>query len=126
MNVTIVLPTYNEAENIKDFLNAVYEVIPTIEGFNVNTLIVDDNQPDGTARIVEELKQANSDIHLHKNKTRGRGRAYIAGFKYAMENLNPDVLIEMDSDFSHTPEKLKEILPPLKDGYDFVIGSRQA
>ncbi|MBR2524879.1 polyprenol monophosphomannose synthase [bacterium] len=124
MNVTIVLPTYNEAENIEDFLNAVYEVINEINDFNINTLIVDDNSPDGTSAIVKKLQQSNDKIYLLENNTRGLGNAYKAGFKYAIEHLNPNVLVEMDSDFSHSPEKLKELLPPINEGYDFVIGSR--
>lgn len=124
MNVTIVLPTYNEAENIEEFLTAVYQVIPEIGDFNINTLIVDDKSPDGTAEIVKRLQNLNKSIHLLENNTRGLGNAYKTGFKYAIDNLNPDVLIEMDSDFSHNPQKLKEILPPIKNGYDFVIGSR--
>lgn len=124
MKVTVVLPTYNEAENIEDFLKALYKVIDEISDFDINTLIVDDNSPDGTADIVENLQKNNSKIYLLKNNTRGLGNAYRAGFKYAMENFEPDALVEMDSDFSHNPEKLKELLPPLKKGYDFVIGSR--
>ncbi len=124
MNVTIVLPTYNEAENIEEFLNAVYKVIDDIHDFNINTLIVDDNSPDGTSNIVKRLQQKNDKIYLLENNTRGLGNAYKAGFKYAIKYLNPEILVEMDSDFSHTPEKLKELLPPVKDGYDFVIGSR--
>ena len=124
MNVTIVLPTYNEAENIEAFLNAVYKVINELNDFNINTLIVDDNSPDGTADIVKRLQQTNDKIYLLENNTRGLGNAYKAGFKYAISNLNPEILVEMDSDFSHTPEKLKELLPPIKNGYDFVIGSR--
>ena len=58
MKVTIVLPTYNEAENIKDFLNEVFKVIPQIEGFEINTLIVDDNSPDGTANIVKKMQES--------------------------------------------------------------------
>lgn len=124
MNVTIVLPTYNEAENIVCFLNEVHQVISEISDFNINTLIVDDNSPDKTADIVKKLQQTNDKIFLLENNTRGLGNAYKAGFKYAINNLNPDILVEMDSDFSHTPSKLKELLPPIKEGYDFVIGSR--
>lgn len=124
MNVTIVLPTYNEAENIESFLTAIYQVIPEIGDFNINTLVVDDNSPDGTAEIVKKLQKQNNNIHLLENDTRGLGNAYKAGFKYAIKNLNPDILVEMDSDFSHNPYKLKELLPPTKEGYDFVIGSR--
>lgn len=124
MKATIVLPTYNEAENIEDFLIAVYKVIPEIEGFEINTLVVDDNSPDGTADIVKKLQSTNPNIFLLENNTRGLGRAYRAGFKYAIDNLGAEILIEMDSDFSHSPEKLKEILPPINKGFDFVIGSR--
>ncbi len=124
MNVTIVLPTYNEAENIKDFLNLVYTEIEKIQGFNINTLIVDDNSPDKTADIVKELQKNNSKIYLLNNNKRGLGNAYKSGFKYAIENLDADILMEMDSDFSHNPKKIKELLVPITQGYDFVIGSR--
>ena len=124
MNVTVVLPTYNEAENIEDFLAALYREIANIDEFNINTLIVDDNSPDGTSNIVKRLQQKNNNIYLLENNTRGLGNAYKAGFKYAIKYLNPEILVEMDSDFSHEPAKLKELLPPIKNGYDFVIGSR--
>ncbi len=124
MNVTIVLPTYNEAENISDLLNEIFKIAHDIKDFDINTLIVDDNSPDGTADIVRNLQKDNDKIYLLNNNTRGLGNAYRAGFKYAIENLNPDILVEMDSDFSHSPEKLKELLPPINDGYDFIIGSR--
>lgn len=124
MNVTIVLPTYNEAENIEDFLTAVHSAIHNINDFNINTLIVDDNSPDKTANIVKKLQKNNDKIFLLDNNTRGLGNAYKAGFKYAIEHLKADVLVEMDSDFSHNPKNLEELLKPIKNGYDFVIGSR--
>ena len=124
MNVTIVLPTYNEAENIKDFLNTVLSEIEKIKDFTINTLIVDDNSPDKTADIVKELQKNNSNIHCLNNNTKGLGNAYKIGFKYAIEKLNADVLIEMDSDFSHNPSKIKDLLEQITQGYDFVIGSR--
>ncbi|MBQ3310895.1 polyprenol monophosphomannose synthase [bacterium] len=124
MNVTIVLPTYNEAENIKDFLTAVFDEVKSIENFKINALIVDDYSPDKTADIVKNLQKDNENIHLISNSTRGLGNAYKLGFKHAIENLNADVLIEMDSDFSHNPKKIKELLEQIHNGYDFVIGSR--
>ena len=124
MNVTIVLPTYNEAENISDLLNEIFKVAQDLENFEINTLIVDDKSPDGTADVVKSLQANNSKIFLLENNTRGLGNAYRAGFKYAIENLNPEILVEMDSDFSHSPAKLKELLSPINEGYDFVIGSR--
>jgi len=124
MNVTIVLPTYNEAENIEELLKQIFEVAQELENFNINTLIVDDKSPDGTADIVKQLQKSNAKIFLLENNTRGLGNAYRAGFKYAIANLNSDILVEMDSDFSHSPAKLKELLAAITDGYDFVIGSR--
>ena len=81
MNVTIVLPTYNEAENIEEFLNAVYKVIDDIHDFNINTLIVDDNSPDGTSNIVKRLQQKNDKIYLLENNTRAEKLYRRMGFK---------------------------------------------
>jgi len=124
MKTTIILPTYNEKENIEKFLCEVCAEIKTIEGFDIEILVVDDYSPDKTFEIVQDLMKNEKRIHLLMNNTRGLGRAYIAGFKYATENFNPDILIEMDSDFSHDIKKIKELLEGIKNGYDFVIGSR--
>ena len=124
MKVTIVLPTYNEAENIYDFLVALTDVINKIALFDINILVVDDISPDGTANIVKSFQEKNDFVHLLNNNSRGLGNAYKAGFKFAIDNFHPDVLVEMDSDFSHSPDKLFELLQPINQGYDFVIGSR--
>ena len=124
MKTTIVLPTYNEKENIEDFLNAVLDEIKNIKDFDINILVVDDYSPDGTADAVKKVMEENPSVNLLLNNTRGLGRAYIAGFKYAIKNFNPDILIEMDSDFSHDVKKIKELLGAIKDGADFAIGSR--
>ncbi len=123
MKVTIVLPTYNEKENIEDFLTAVSNEINKIYDFDINILVVDDYSPDGTADIVKKFIEKNTKVNLLLNNTRGLGRAYIAGFKYAIEKFNPDILIEMDSDFSHDTKKIKELLSKAKEA-DFIIGSR--
>ncbi len=128
MKTTIVLPTYNEKENIKDFLDAVLDELNTIEDFDINILVVDDYSPDGTSDIVKTIMDKDKRVNLLLNNTRGLGRAYIAGFKYAIENFNPDILIEMDSDFSHDVKKIKELLNAIKEGaaegISFAIGSR--
>lgn len=124
MKTTIILPTYNEKENIEPFLRGLLSEIKTIEGLDINILVVDDYSPDGTSEIVQNLMKDEKRVHLLMNNTRGLGRAYIAGFKHAIENFAPDVLIEMDSDFSHDIKKVKELLDGIKKGYDFVIGSR--
>lgn len=124
MKTTIVLPTYNEKENIEDFLYAVLDEIKKTENFDINILVVDDYSPDGTADIVKKVIEKENKVNILLNNTRGLGRAYIAGFKYAVENFNPDILIEMDSDFSHDVKKIKELLDAVKEGADFAIGSR--
>lgn len=124
MKTTIVLPTYNEKENIEDFLKTLLEEINLTNDFNINILVVDDYSPDGTADIVKKVMGNNPKVNLLLNNTRGLGKAYIAGFRYAIENFSPDILIEMDSDFSHDVKKVKELLVKISEGFDFAIGSR--
>lgn len=124
MKTTIVLPTYNEKENIEDFLKTLLEEINLINDFDINILVVDDYSPDGTADIVKKVIENNPKVNLLLNNTRGLGKAYIAGFRYAIENFSPDILIEMDSDFSHDVKKVKELLNAISKGADFAIGSR--
>ncbi len=124
MKTTIVLPTYNEKENIEDFLKALLEEINLINDFDINILVVDDYSPDGTADAVKKVMGNNPKVNLLLNNTRGLGKAYIAGFRYAIENFSPDILIEMDSDFSHDVKKVKELLVKISEGFDFAIGSR--
>ena len=124
MKTTIVLPTYNEKENIEDFLKTLLEEINLTNDFNINILVVDDYSPDGTADIVKKVMGNNPKVNLLINNTRGLGKAYIAGFRYAIENFSPDILIEMDSDFSHDVKKVKELLNAISKGADFAIGSR--
>jgi dolichol-phosphate mannosyltransferase len=114
----VVVPTYNEAENIEKLINAVMSQDPNIE-----MLIVDDNSPDGTYKLVEDIQQVNKRIHLIKRAGKmGLGTAYVTGFKYAIENKF-DYVMEMDADFSHDPNELPNFLKLIKD-YDLVLGSR--
>lgn len=114
----IIFPTYNEKENIERIIRAVLPLDPRI-----NVLVVDDNSPDGTGEIVDSLAASDDRINiLHREKKEGLGRAYIAGFKWGIERKF-DYLIEMDADFSHGPEYIKDFLETIKD-YDIVLGSR--
>jgi dolichol-phosphate mannosyltransferase len=114
----VVTPTYNEADNIERLINAVLSQDPSVE-----SLIVDDNSPDGTSKIVEKLQQSNNRIHLIKRAGKmGLGTAYVAGFKYAIEN-NYDYVMEMDADFSHDPNEIPNFLKSIKE-FDLVLGSR--
>ncbi len=116
----IIIPTYNEVENVEGIIAAVLS-----QGENFHVLIVDDNSPDGTAMLVEKLAQNNNKIHLLKRAGKlGLGTAYIAGFKYALAH-NFAYIFEMDADFSHNPNDLPILLNACKnEGADFAIGSR--
>lgn len=114
----VIIPTYNEAENIEKIINAVLQQSNELE-----ILIIDDNSPDKTADIVEKLKAKNSRIKLLKRPGKlGLGTAYVAGFKYMLEH-NYDYCFEMDADFSHNPADLPRFIE-LIDKYDLIIGSR--
>ena len=115
----IVIPTFNERENINPLLNSIFSLnIP------VDVLILDDNSPDGTKSVVIENKKKYKDrLHLiNREKKQGLGKAYIDGFKWAL-NKKYKKIIQMDADLSHPPEKLIKIVNEL-DMYDYVIGSR--
>jgi dolichol-phosphate mannosyltransferase len=120
MKSLIVIPTYNEVENLKPIIEAVLGVTPE----TVHILVADDGSPDGTGKLADELSKAHAPrVHvLHRSKKQGLGPAYIAGFRWGFQN-GYDRLIEMDADFSHNPKYLPTMLS-LLDRYDFVIGSR--
>jgi len=114
----IIIPTYNELENIR-------RMIPDILGRydNVNILVVDDNSPDGTGVFVEQLTRESEHVKLIKRPGKmGLGTAYIEGFKYALQN-GYDYIFEMDADFSHDPKEIKNFMDAIKD-HDLVLGSR--
>ncbi len=114
----VIFPTYNEAENIENIVAAVLPKDPRI-----NILIVDDSSPDGTGEIADRLAAANSRIQvLHRDKKEGLGRAYIAGFKWAIDH-DFDYIFEMDADFSHDPKYLPDFLREIEH-HDVVLGSR--
>src|SRR3990172_8238309 len=114
----IIFPTYNEKDNIEKIVHAVLPLDPRI-----HVLIVDDNSPDGTGKIADRLTQQEEKVHvLHRRAKEGLGRAYIAGFKWAIENKY-DYIFEMDADFSHGPEYIKTFLREIQT-HDLVIGSR--
>ena len=119
--VCIIIPTYNEAENVKVLLPLVLRTkIPA----ELHVLVVDDSSPDGTAAEVRRLQRIFPRLHLLlQEKKQGHGAAYIAGFRHALNTLYPDVLFEMDADFSHNPEDIPRLFAALADA-DVVIGSR--
>jgi len=119
MKTIVMLPTYNEAENITSMITALRALkIPGLE-----ILVVDDNSPDGTASIIKQLMKKDKTVHLLlRTKNKGRGTAGIAGYKQALA-LGADVVCEMDADFSHDPRTLPTLLANLSSA-DMVLGSR--
>ena len=120
MKKIVIIPTYNEKENIAAIIHAVIAL-----GNQYHVLVVDDGSPDGTANIVKELMQAHPDKIFIQERTGklGLGTAYIHGFKWALDNQY-DYIFEMDADFSHNPLDLDKLLAACENGADVAIGSR--
>jgi dolichol-phosphate mannosyltransferase len=116
--VVVIIPTYNEADNVRQITDRVRRAVPSVD-----ILVADDNSPDGTGRIADELAAADEHIHvLHRPGKEGLGAAYLAGFAWAREH-EYDAVVEMDADGSHAPEELSKLLDAARDA-DVVIGSR--
>jgi dolichol-phosphate mannosyltransferase len=116
--VLVVVPTYNEAENIEEIVGRVRAAVPEAQ-----ILVADDNSPDGTGKLAEALGAADDQVHvLHRAGKEGLGAAYLAGFAWALER-DFGVVVEMDADGSHRPEDLPRMLAAL-EGADLVLGSR--
>lgn len=119
IDTLIIIPTYNEKENIKNLTST---VLKTCE--NTDILIVDDNSPDGTGKIAYELTLKEKRMNLLKrDEKNGLGKAYIAGFKWALER-NYQYIMEMDCDFSHDPKEISNFRNKMDEGYDLTLGSR--
>ena len=116
----VIIPTYNERENLKSLCDQVLTALPSAD-----LLVVDDNSPDGTGQLADELAAQNPRIQvLHRSGKLGLGTAYIAGFRYALSK-HYEFVFEMDADFSHDPVYLPALLGAAKDGAGVVIGSRR-
>ncbi len=118
MKSLIVIPTYNECENIPNLIADVLRIVPTTD-----VLVIDDNSPDGTGEIVDQIVAQNSHVHvLHRAGKLGLGTAYVRGFEYAIEQ-GYDCVFEMDADYSHDPHYLPRFFSAIENA-DLVIGSR--
>lgn len=121
LKTVVVLPTYNEKENLANMIEALFAL--NLDNFHI--LVVDDNSPDGTGKIADEFAARDPKVNvLHRQEKNGLGQAYIAGFKKAL-SMDADYIIQMDCDFSHQPKYIPELLKAIETN-DLVIGSRFA
>ena len=118
----IIVPTYNERDNLPQLISRLMA-----QPAELDVLVVDDNSPDGTGGLADEIASTNSRVHvLHRPQKNGLGRAYIAGFRWALER-GYDFIFEMDADFSHNPKDVPHFLDAaIKQNADLVLGSRYA
>ncbi len=115
----VIIPTYNELENLLPICRAALDASPRVE-----VLVVDDNSPDGTGQRADELAAKEPRVHvLHRAKKEGLGRAYLAGFAWGLER-DYALICEMDADFSHDPKNLPRFFAEIEGGADLVLGSR--
>lgn len=119
MEALIVIPTYDESENIERLISTLLAL-----DADIDVLVVDDNSPDGTGDIVDGIRRNNGKVHLLRRPGKmGLGSAYIAGFKWALENTDAKYVFEMDADFSHDPSAIPQFLGKIQEA-DLVLGSR--
>jgi len=120
----IVLPTFNESENIKVLLPLIFQESARIPSHELHVLVVDDNSPDGTAGTVRELMSEFAHLHLISGEKRGLGEAYKRGMAYALEHLAADLVLQMDADLQHSPKLIPLFVNLAENGFSLVIGSR--
>jgi len=124
LKACIVLPTYNEAENIEPITKAIFAMQPHIPTHELYVIVVDDNSPDGTQEIVKQQKKQFPNLHLITGNKVGLGDAYKRGIAFAMKTFNPDLLLQMDADGQHDPKLIPELISLANNDFSLVIGSR--
>ena len=125
MKITVIIPTYNEEENIKILVPLLEKKFELFPDYKFTILFVDGNSKDKSVEVIESLKKEfkNIDLIVEKEKS-GLGGAYIKGYKYSMETLSADYVVEMDADLQHNPDDFPKLIEKVKEDYDLVIGSR--
>ena len=126
MIACIVLPTYNEADNISVIIPKIFKQQVRIESHELHVLVVDDNSPDGSRHVVEGLMPNYPNLHLITGPKQGLGDAYKRGIIWAIDNINPELIFEMDADLQHDPDLISLFITLTHYGFSLVIGSRYA
>jgi dolichol-phosphate mannosyltransferase len=122
--VVIIAPTYNEKGEIENLANKVFEQSKKLSNWELHLLIVDSQSKDGTIEIVKKLQKKFPNLHLLETEKEGLGKAYLKGFKYCEEKINPYLIIQIDADGQHDPDKIPEFIKKIEQGADFVVGTR--
>lgn len=121
----IILPTYNEKDNIEKIIPILEDdIFPQIKTYEMSILVADDNSPDGTREAAEKLAKKYKNIEVSSGEKHGLGAAYVRGMTHAIEKMNADVVFEMDADLQHDPKKIPEFLKKIDEGCDMVVGNR--
>jgi len=123
-NLAVIIPTYNEKENIREITSAILAQKNAIRPYSLSVIIADSHSPDGTGAIARKLAEDNPVVHLLDIKSRGIGIALKQGYDYATENLRADVIMQIDADFSHDPKDIPKFIQQIKRGFNFVQASR--
>lgn len=125
MKVVVIIPTYNEKENIERMITVLQtDIFPKIPKYTMEILVADDNSPDGTADIVKTLAKKWKNITLLMGEKKGLGAAYAKSMQYAMKKMGAYAVIELDADFQHDPKEVIKLVKAMDEGADYVIGSR--
>ena len=124
-SIMMVMPVYNEIGNIQPLIQLFSSVRDELENYSLEICFVDDNSPDGTGNEIKKQIKDNEWIKiLERGEKNGLGEAYLSGFRYALDNFNPNYIGQMDSDLSHDPNSILEMVEHLDKGSEVVIGSR--
>lgn len=124
MRVTILIPTYNEKDNAVKLISELNFLTKKLKGYTFKILIVDDNSPDGTGEIIKKYALRQKNLILLSHKKEGLGKAMIRGYKYALKNLNPDIIVTNEADFGFDFKLMPKMLAKISEGYDVVVASR--
>ncbi len=124
MKVVVVIPTYNERDNVIPLLTQLADAFSEIKKYTISYLIVDDTSPDGTCEVVDAYKKNHKHVYIIVGKKEGLGKALLRGMTYAFEKMDADIVLQIDADLSHNPKTAPEFLKAIDNGADFVVGSR--
>jgi dolichol-phosphate mannosyltransferase len=125
MKITVIIPTYNEGENIKILIPSLLEEFKNFKSYDFSILVVDGNSKDDTAKNVKVFQKNYKNIFLIEESSKsGLGSAYIKGFEYAIQKIHPDYVVEMDADLQHDPKDFTSMVNEIKNNYDLILGSR--